>query len=378
MRASSTSYSFRLVMILLVILLSESTIRLIYGRETKIDGSFLVAKAVLPPNETELSHSFQCPSEQVYTPCKCFTWDPSPPERNDTEVEISCRTLKTDEFSLKSLFSRISDHISLTNGITRFEALRLEHTAIGEITDREMFGNISFKSLDLFNNLDLNYIDLSVFNSSTSTLETFCVQGSPLTDEDGKFLSQITQFPKLETLILSNNELLGLNDFTFGTNSQQNLSYIDLSGNNLTKIGKRAFHKLPELHRLNLDYNQIDHISNETFTFEVEESKLLLLFLRHNNLTGESFEPNSFTNLDKTVFLYLNNNQIRYLDEVVFKPMLDAKSDLFIALWSNPFQCDCRAKWLLEDPSYYKKRVHGVRCPDKRELWDMDEDDLKC
>lgn len=345
--------------------MSESTIRLIYGFQN------VTIKA-------ENRHSFECPSEEVYSPCKCFTWESSPPERNDTEVEISCRTLKTDEFTLKSLFSRISDHILFTNGITRFESLRLEHTAIGEITDSEMFGNISFKSLDLFHNLDLNYIDLSVFNASVDTLETFCVQGSPITDEDGKFMSSITKFSKLETLILSNNELLGLNDETFGQNIQPNLSYVDLSGNNITKLGKRSFFKLPELHRLNLDYNQIDYISNETFTFEMEESKLLLLFLRHNNLTGESFEPNAFTSLEKTVFLYLNNNQIKYLDERIFKPMLDVKSDLFIALWSNPFQCDCRAKWLLDDTSYYKKRVHGIRCPDKRELWDLDEDELKC
>ena len=47
---------------------------------------------------------------------------------------------------------------------------------------------------------------------------------------------------------------------------------------------------LPELHRLNLDNNQISYLTNETFAFKREESKLLLIFLRYNNLTATSFE----------------------------------------------------------------------------------------
>lgn len=316
---------------------------------------------------------FECPDSNVTNPCKCFTWDATPPE-NDTEVEISCRTMQTDEISLRELFDRLNDHITVTNFIDRFEALRLENTAVGQLTDENLFGSISFKSIDLFQNIDLAHINMSVFDMSRDTLETLCIQGSPLDGDEGQFIESLSSFPRLETLILANNHLKGFSDAAFGRVTLSNLSYIDLSGNNLTEIGPKSFFKLPEVHRINLDNNQISYVSNETFTFESEESKLLLLFLRHNNLTADSFEGRAFSNTEKTLFLYLNNNQITHLDESIWRPMFEEKNDFFIAMWSNPYRCDCRSKWMIDDEdtrNYLKKRIHGIRCQDsKRELWD--------
>lgn len=324
-----------------------------------------------------IDNNFQCPPAEFVTPCKCFTWDPVA-GIPDTEIEISCRTTLLNETSLKDLFVRLAGHINKTGAIDRFEALRLENTGVQEITG-DVFGDISFKSLDLFGNAELKNFDLNSFNKSTSSLGTICIQGSPLEDKEGKLFKDLSNFDNLETLILSNDQLEGLPEYTFGQKELLNLSYVDFSGNRISNIGRKAFYKLPELHRLNLDNNLIEFVSNETFSFEREESKLMLLFLRFNNLTADSFEEGIFRDMNKTVFVYFNNNKISYLKESIFRPLFEAKSDIFLALWSNPFECDCRSKWLLDDVEYYKKRIHGIRCDDKREIWDYTVAELgKC
>ena len=295
----------------------------------------------------------------------------------ETEVEISCRTMKTDDASLESLFVRLADHIQRENLIYTFTSLRIENTALGSVDGSDMFHGVSFKSLDFFQNIDLDSFDLRSFNQSHRTLETLLLSGSPFRGSE-EFFHEISKFSKLETLILSHNHIEGLPAQVFGQTIMPNLSYIDMQGNRIREIGPRTFYRLPAIQRITLDNNFISRITNETFLFQEDRSKLLLIFLRNNNLTAESFDPTAFTNTDKTIFLYLNGNQISHLREDVFKPMLDQKNDLFIALWSNPFSCDCRSKWLLQEKIYYRKRLHGIKCVNKKEIWDLDEEELTC
>ncbi|KAI1291969.1 Oplophorus-luciferin 2-monooxygenase non-catalytic subunit [Halotydeus destructor] len=311
---------------------------------------------------------FDCPAKEVVDPCKCLTWEPSS-NGTDTEVEIVCRDNRSNETSLSELFRVINDHTFQTEGTHHFESLRLENTAISAIRG-EIFGAISFRNVDLFNNLDLSSFDLNSFNQSLTSLESLCIQGSPLVDNDHKLFSALSGFVNLETLILSNNQLEGLPEGLFNQVVLTNLSYVDLSGNNITELGRKSFAKLPELSRLNLDNNQITKLTNETFSFDQEESAMALIFLRYNNLTADSFEKGMFLDVEKTVFVYMNHNQITHVDEAIFRPIVEAKNDLFFALWNNPFECDCRSKWLLELPDYFKKRFHGIKCQDKREIWD--------
>jgi len=285
--------------------------------------------------------------------------------------------MKTDEVSLESLFSRLADHIHRENMIDRFTSLRIENTALGSVDRGNMFHGVSFKSLDFFQNIDLDSFDLRTFNRSYETLETLLLSGSPFRGSE-EFFREISNFSKLETLILSHNHIEGLPSQVFGQTIMPNLSYIDMQGNRIREIGPRSFYGLPAIQRITLDNNFITRITNETFLFQEERSKLLLIFLRNNNLTAESFDPLAFTNTDKTIFLYLNGNQISHLREDIFKPMLDQKNDLFIALWSNPFSCDCRSKWLLQEKIYYRKRLHGIKCVNKKEIWDLEEQELTC
>jgi Leucine-rich repeat (LRR) protein len=288
------------------------------------------------------------------------------------EIEISCQNFEVDEHTLEELFLRLEAHVLDTDATYNFESLRLENTAIGEVKGR-MFGDFSFRSLDFFGNLDLTHFDLRTFNKSYSTLKTLLVQGSPIRDNDNnseELIGEINKFRSLETLILANNELEGLPQRAFGRRELVNLSYIDLSGNSIKEVDRFSFYELPQVNRINLDNNEITYITNQTFSFRNETSRLMLLFLRYNNLTAASFEEGVFGDIEKTTFVYLNHNKITHLEERVFKTVLRSKGDLFLALWHNDFQCDNRSKWLLEDQAFFKKRIHGVRCQDKREIWD--------
>ena len=302
-----------------------------------------------------------------------------PSHRPETEVEISCRTLETDEDTLKALFERLHQHIYENGYMKRFTSLRIENTALANIDGSDLFSGVSFQSLDFFQNIDLDGFSLKSFEASRNTLKTLLLQGSPF-NGSLEFFEELSEFKRLETLILSNNHLTGLPHEVFGKQEMSNLSYIDLGGNRITTIGPKTFYKLPKLQRITLDNNFITNVTKETFIIEREDSKLLLIFLRNNNLTEDSFESGSFANMNQTVFLYLNSNQITHLREDIFKPILEEKNDLFIALWSNPFVCDCRSLWLLENKAYLRKRLHGFKCINfnKREIWDLESEELKC
>lgn len=326
---------------------------------------------------------FKCPSSDIVAPCKCFTWDEkvstSTDETTDrpldTEVEISCRTLETTESTIELLFDKLNVYAQEQGFIKSFTSLRLENTAIRNLTNLALFGNITFINVDIFFNNELRDIDLSILSKSNATLETLLIQGSPL---NSSIFGDVNQFSLLTTVILANNHLPDLPDRAFGLAPQSDLSYLDLTYNNITKLTNRTFYQLSSLQRISLDHNSIGLIESEAFDFvNANESQLLLIFLRHNNLTSESFSPESFLSTERTIFLYLNNNKITHLPESVFKPILSQKNDLFVALWSNPFECDCRSKWLLNDVAYYKKRLHGIRCRDKRELWDLNLTELE-
>lgn len=337
---------------------------------------FVAASAFDDTKNVTAVATFECPEKDAVSPCKCFTWQ-SDENENDTEVEIACRTRDLDEHVLSDLFVKLNQYSDKTNYIKAYESLRLENTGIKRVS-KNIFGDVSFKQLDFFNNLDLVEFELEqAFNNSRETLHTLCIQGSDLTNSSNIF-SELAKFEKLETVILSNTMLLGLPDRMFEGSNMTDLTYLDLSSNNISSVGRRVFAQLPEIHRLNLDNNQLTYIYNDTFDFDHEESKLLLIFLRFNQLNSSSFEPGLFQKVEKTVFLYLNHNNLTHLPEEVFRPVLEIKGDLFIAMWNNPYECDCRSKWLLNNVEYYKKRVHGIKCGDKRDIWEYTFEELHC
>lgn len=320
--------------------------------------------------------AFKCPPKDIILPCRCFKWDA---ESMPPEIEILCENARVDEDSLRGVFNRLKIYVESNNYTSSFHSLRLENTAISALHPGDL-GGLSFDSIDFFSNHDFSYIGAGSFNDSVSSLTTLSVQNSPIADNEEKpqdFYDAIKQLPNLETLMLAENYIKKLPANAFGDKDLKNLSHIDLNGNQISEIGDNAFAGLPKLNRLNLDNNQINFLNKSSFHFENDQSEFLLLYLRKNNLNSDSFESGLFSNVKQTLFIYLSQNNITYLDEQVFKPLLDTKSDVFVAVWKNPYFCDCKSKWLLQKRGYYFRRIYGIKCQDNRGLWDYSISELK-
>lgn len=334
--------------------------------------------------------SFRCPPSGQLSPCNCFSWDdPSVAP----EVEILCEEGLQSQSDLQIVFKAIADIAKEQNSSLEFDSLRLVGTGLTELSSN-VFEGATFRTLDIFGNSKLEYLRPKAFEGSKSTLKSFSVQGSPIgsnRNQINEFFTDLRIFSELESLAANDNQFTSIPADAFNTELDlelnpvllPNLTLIDLNSNQINSVGANAFRGLPRLNRLILDNNRISKIENGTFGVrepdlktDEDEDSALLIYIRNNLLKSSSFESGSFSGINRDFLtLYLSNNQMDTLPEFAFKELLDSKESL-IAFWQNPLNCDCRAKWLVEGNLKYQRRVHGLFCPDERELWDYRVEEL--
>lgn len=331
--------------------------------------------------------SFICPPAGTIVPCKCSAWhDPA----TDPQVDLVCESEEVNETSLAVAMRSLVNYGNQTNqSLIVIDNLHLVQTAIKRLDSELTFDGLLFKNVDLASNLNLTYVRPQVFGSSRLTLRTLSITNSPIGSNSGhldQLFDGLKDLVNLESLLLNENDLkvipLGAFNSANGTKLLANLTLLDLSRNLIETIEPLAFKSLGRLNRLTLDNNQLTLIKNSTFTIveldqvTFEEDNSLIVSLRNNNLTAASFEPLAFDGIKRTyVTIYLSSNQIDTLPEVIFRPFLD-KNDTTLALWQNAFKCDCRLQWLLDGSAQYLHRVHGITCPDDREIWDYATNEL--
>lgn len=134
--------------------------------------------------------------------------------------------------------------------------------------------------------------------------------------------SQIVKFPifmlnslftNLKLLNLSNNSIQSLSssrDFS-SILSRSSIESLDLSNNQISQIDDETFVHLKELRYLNLNKNQIKHIS--LFAFTADSHKLVELDLSHNMITDSSLEFLLFSSLVNLKRLNMNYNRLTSL-----------------------------------------------------------------
>jgi Leucine-rich repeat (LRR) protein len=158
---------------------------------------------------------------------------------------------------------------------------------------------------------------------------------------DNRSLSLIER--ALEHLDLSNNELQQMPKISSGNEQSSNLMYVNLIDFCISKIFLTFFRKLilsnNQIHRLTLSDIRAYH-------------RLQYLDLSSNRLQFIDMTIiNYLTNLKQ---LYLNSNMLRTLTNNITFP-----NNFHLKLSSNPFECDCRIRWLrnalnrLEYPIYH-------------------------
>jgi len=174
-----------------------------------------------------------------------------------------------------------SDMTSLDYSYLDGDALALEVKLILHVTDFSMVTSINFSGnqlkclpVSLTNCINLQVLDLS--QNLLTHLET-----------------QITQFPRLTTLILSNNQLEHTSfPKEFGVALSNSLKVLSLGGNRLKCVPREVF-ELCQLRSLYLGGNAVEEISRDIKKLV----NLRVLYLGGNNLTSIPTEVGLLSNL---------------------------------------------------------------------------------
>ncbi|XP_066273610.1 insulin-like growth factor-binding protein complex acid labile subunit isoform X4 [Branchiostoma lanceolatum] len=145
--------------------------------------------------------------------------------------------------------------------------------------------------------------------------------------------SAFRHFPRLTFLDLSGNNFTKLESEDF--ENLTNIQDLDLSANNLTTVPQEFLASLSTLRSLDLSKNPIVYVGPHAFGPQLVEVKLENTKLRI--IDGAAF--NNSPNVNR---LTLNNNYLQYLPETVFQPLTYYGDYETLDLDGNPWVCDCQ------------------------------------
>jgi len=123
------------------------------------------------------------------------------------------------------------------------------------------------------------------------------------------------------------------------------------------KTVPKAVQRFDHLRVLSLDLNDgLKVLRSGSFVFP-SNSPPLMYSTRNPNL--KAIQPGAFQGNFNGTFIGLWNNNIKKLDEAVFKPLL-AGSTAEIDIYDNPFVCkSCSLAWLIRDRRQYLPRIRA-------------------
>ena len=145
----------------------------------------------------------------------------------------------------------------------------------------------------------------------------------------------------IKTLI--NCEIITIKSFKINLSkiNLSNLKCITIDGTDssfkLQKIDEFAFYECDQIERIDLFNNEIDFIGENSLHFKNSSLKVLEIYLIKNNLNENSFAMNSLSNFKHPVFISLELNCIKYLDQYIFKPFFDSNEGNLVVLTENLF-----------------------------------------
>eukprot|EP00062_Callorhinchus_milii_P023150 gi/632981692/ref/XP_007907731.1/ PREDICTED: LOW QUALITY PROTEIN: matrix-remodeling-associated protein 5 [Callorhinchus milii] len=166
---------------------------------------------------------------------------------------------------------------------------------------------------------------------------------------------------KLELLMLHGNDIQMIPDRAF--RDLHSLQVLKMSYNKVDVITGKTFRGLRSVLRLHADHNRIRFIHPGAF---YGLTSLKLLHLEGNRLgrlhprTFVTFSFLQYFDVSSIKHLYLSDNSIRSLPHRMFRSMPQLES---IYLHGNPWECDCRLRWLMD----WEKEAGGpVKCKKDR------------
>ena len=149
----------------------------------------------------------------------------------------------------------------------------------------------------------------------------------------------------------------------------------------LKKINNNAYYFLQDLETIQIS-GSFNHIPKNAFVIK-DNSIKLMIEIYDTQINGSSFEQGVFSNLEKDVNLRFKNNvHFKYLEESIFRDLLDNYQYTTINLQGNPLNCsDCKNAWILV--CKYKNHLIHTYCEDRKDTTkpsfkDFDNCDYSC
>lgn len=127
-------------------------------------------------------------------------------------------------------------------------------------------------------------------------------------------LTELNLYTYLHRLNVSNNKIKLTGKILF---VWKNLTYLNLSHNEIDSIPEKVFDKLENLKELFLDNNKLETINSTLF----DNLKLLRVLSIANNQIA-TLEKNIFNQLINLEILYLNNNKLEKINESLFNQLI--------------------------------------------------------
>lgn len=170
---------------------------------------------------------------------------------------------------------------------------------------------------------------------------------------------------QLENLNLQDNRINVIHYRAF--QDCQKMAYLYLNDNFICNFPDNVFDGLRHLKILNLGGNFLRNVSNTWFRDQFE---LEVLYLDRNQLAY--IERGAFENLTSLMSLHLNSNNLTTLPFSVFQPVYLIGR---LYLFQNPWECDCRIKWLKEWMENYRL-VRDIPCDSPSSVTGLDLTDV--
>ncbi|XP_045136404.1 oplophorus-luciferin 2-monooxygenase non-catalytic subunit-like [Portunus trituberculatus] len=278
--------------------------------------------------------SFACPQAESITPCTC---DPCARAIN-CSVVASFQQLFTIFHTAAFPNPRFESFLLVSPLLKNFKGSSRSDTFLANT-----FGDVSFTSIWVESMTSLTVVETGAFKGSEGTLTNLVFRWNyGLTHFP---FDEIAKMEVLQKLEVSGSSFTTLPAFPYNPH----LSSLFLDDNRINTIPPQIFSKLSNLMYLDLAYNSLYMLSEDSLNFS---SQNVIAFLDHNAITY--IDERTFSG-QQPILLDVSYNHLKGLDQGVFQPVLDNiidnDDDSYVDATNNPLQCPS-ISWVLEDSLY--------------------------
>ncbi|XP_069694790.1 insulin-like growth factor-binding protein complex acid labile subunit [Periplaneta americana] len=226
-------------------------------------------------------------------------------------------------------FSILAKKAFVSKSILQIESLYLGYCEISYIDVDAFNGLVLLDYLSLVNNL-LTGLRVGTFKNMTH-LQSLHLAYNRIENLEAGIFEGLTS---LEWLNLAHNLLYSLGSGTFI--GLTNLKNIFLSHNRLSTLHPDVFMHLTKLNALYLDENKELQIPSNSSFLNIQTVEELDI----SDCNISRVMPISFENATNLTKLILSNNNLKTIDDKIFRGMLKL-TYIYIYLYGNPLECDC-------------------------------------